>query len=538
MSVRIIADNIISPLGETTDANVESVRQGRSALRVHRLPDMPEAFVASLFEQPVTFVEGMIRTIEAALDNARSRGISIDPAGDDVLYVFSSTKGNVAEMQRLGTSAEEVSTHFGSRRRPVVVSNACISGLSAQLLALRMLRAGYARYAIVAGLDVQGRFIVSGFQSFKALSPEECRPFDGDRCGLNLGEAAACMILTADDTVAPGQGWTIRDGAVRNDAVHISNPSRTGEGCLRALQQVIDPECRPTCISAHGTATLYNDEMEAAAIDRAGLSEVPTFSLKGYYGHTMGAAGILETIITLHSVCQGWIPATRGYAEEGTSHPVCVSGHKVPAQGRDVIKLLSGFGGCNAALRYSDQALDTPVRTIGPDALRTLCSVHLSPAEMPEGMTARYKAQVGDYPKFYKMDPLCKLGFLAAEELVRMANDGADHSEDRAIVLFTRNGSMADDQAYLETISSPDAYYPSPAVFVYTLPNIVTGELAIRHHYHCETSCYVLEEKDWSLIHNIIATTFQDRGVKSVLAGWLDYVDDEHYEADLAVYEP
>ena len=97
-------------------------------------------------------------------------------------------------MQRLGTSAEVVTAHFGSRRKPVVVSNACISGLSAQLLALRMLRAGHCRYAFVAGLDVQGRFIVSGFQSFKALSPEECRPFDGDRCGLNLGEAAACMI--------------------------------------------------------------------------------------------------------------------------------------------------------------------------------------------------------------------------------------------------------------------------------------------------------------------------------------------------------
>ncbi|MBP5715864.1 MAG: hypothetical protein J6W69_01980, partial [Bacteroidales bacterium] len=343
--VNIIADNILSPLGETTEANLRAVREGRSALCEHRLEGVPEPCFASLLEPPLTFAEGIERTIRASLANAASRGVEVDVTSADVVFIISTTKGNIAQFERIGASANVIARKFGNPNRPIVVSNACISGLSAQILAMRLLRAGLYRTAIVAGMDVQGKFIVSGFQSFKALSPEPCRPFDGDRCGLNLGEAAASMILMRDDgTLAEKIQplWTLADGAVRNDAVHISNPSRTGEGSLRAISRLGVSADALACISAHGTATLFNDEMEAAAIDRAGLANVPTFSLKGYYGHTMGAAGILETIITLHAVQEGWIPATRGYAEAGTSHEIRVTANEEAANPRsEVLKLLS-----------------------------------------------------------------------------------------------------------------------------------------------------------------------------------------------------
>ena len=157
----------------------------------------------------------------------------------------------------------------------------------------------------LSGSDVQSRFIISGFQSFKALSDEACRPFDKDRRGLNLGEAAATIIFK--DEVPGPDDWCIVSGAVRNDANHISGPSRTGEGSFRALKAALgdfDPGLL-AMVSVHGTSTPYNDEMEAIAIARAGLDKVPVSCLKGVFGHTMGAAGILETILSMASVDDG-----------------------------------------------------------------------------------------------------------------------------------------------------------------------------------------------------------------------------------------
>lgn len=548
--ITILADNILSPLGTTTEANLKAVREGRSALKEHHT-QLPEPFVASLFEHPFASIEeGVVESISRAL-----AGTNLDPSSSRVIFILSSTKGNVAlldgieeaanvaDEERLGYSALNVARHFHNPNTPVVVSNACISGLSAQILAMRLLESGVYDYAIVCGMDIQSEFIVSGFQSFKALSPDPCRPFDGDRCGLNLGEAVATMILqrSVEDT----SGWAITRASVRNDACHISNPSRTAEGSYRAICNVMGEKPATegvsdtkvsdlACISAHGTATLYNDEMEAVALDRAGLQDVPVFSLKGYYGHTMGAAGILETIVTLHAVEEGWIPATRGFAEAGTCREIHVTATEQPASGMRFLKLLSGFGGCNAAALFEKNPAVLPV--VKPCSMTKQKQVLLSPDSFPEGMNAYYKQQVSDYPKFYKMDPLCKLGFLAAEQL--LSGEEVD-PERTAVVIVNRSGSLADDLAYQATIQQKTAeeYFPSPSVFVYTLSNIVTGEIAIRHGIYGETSCYILDEKDPQLIDQLILATFHDQGIDSIIGGWVEYRDKGHFEADLSLYQ-
>ena len=142
-------------------------------------------------------------------------------------------------------------------------------------------------------------------------------------------------------------------GAVRNDANHISGPSRTGEGSYRALMTVLDESGLSAsdlaCLNVHGTSTMYNDEMESIAISRAELAEVPVNAMKGYYGHTLGAAGILETLITMYAVDSGKVPATRGFDELGVSMPVKISSQHIETEKNAFVKLLSGFGGCNAA---------------------------------------------------------------------------------------------------------------------------------------------------------------------------------------------
>ena len=197
--------------------------------------------------------------------------------------------------------------------------------------------------------------MVTGFQSLKALSPEACKPFDASRVGLNLGEAAAAIVLKADEG-----DWELVAGAIRNDANHISGPSRTGEGSYNALRAVLPfvEKKDLAFVNVHGTATVYNDEMESIALGRAGLTDVPVNALKGYFGHTMGAAGLLESILSMKALEAGIVPATRGFSQLGVSVPVRVSDKEQSAIGNSFIKLLSGFGGVNR------QAF--PVRPLSP----------------------------------------------------------------------------------------------------------------------------------------------------------------------------
>ena len=149
-------------------------------------------------------------------------------------------------------------------------------------------------------------------------------------------------------------------------------------------------------------------------------------------------------------------------------------------------------------------------------------------------LTELYRKHVGDYPKFFKMDTLCKLGFVASELLLQAEGEPRFAlREDRAIILFNRNASLQADTAYQATIQNPDNYFPSPAAFVYTLPNIVTGEIAIRNKYYGETTFLVIEDNDESIVSRQLLNAFQDSKTTSILNGWVDCFDENHFEARL-----
>ena len=150
------------------------------------------------------------------------------------------------------------------------------------------------------------------------------------------------------------------------------------------------------------------------------------------------------------------------------------------------------------------------------------------------GLNELYRRRVGDYPKFFKMDGLCKLGFLAAEFLLK--DIPADVKEDAAIILFNRSGSLAADRNYQRTIGDVD-YFPSPALFVYTLANIVTGEIAIRHKILGESSFYILDNKDDEEMAAIVDGTFHTSNPPMVIAGWVEYENDSEYLADMWIAE-
>lgn len=139
-----------------------------------------------------------------------------------------------------------------------------------------------------------------------------------------------------------------------------------------------------------------------------------------------------------------------------------------------------------------------------------------------------YRELIGGYPKFFKMDMLCRLGFVAAELLLR--DIPAEVREEMAVVLFNRSGSAHTDRNYQQTIM-PDNYFPSPALFVYTLANIVTGEIAIRHKIYGETSMHILDREDEAEMESVAEGVWCTSNPPMLMWGWLEYDSPESYRA-------
>lgn len=576
----IIADNIISPLGETSEENYLSVKAGRSGIRAYEpgTCNIPEGFNASLlFEDFETLVlKSAQKAIANALKNIANELKTIGNArlelkGKRTAFILSSTKGNIEENISLADSAQRIATQLGIDSQPIVVCNACISGLSALILGNRLVDSGLYDAAIVCGCDTPRQFILSGFQSLKALSSEPCRPFDMERMGLNLGEAAATLILSKNPI--QGNSWRMGDGFIRNDAFHISTPSKTADGLYLSLQRTlesytkevssackqIDMKAHLAFINAHGTATLFNDQMESVAIGRAGLSDLPANAYKSFWGHTMGAAGILETIISMKAIDDDTILGTRGFSELGVSGKMNICAENRQTDKKGFIKMLSGFGGCNATIwaAKSPERENIALSQIEQQnrEFTTTHTIRITPEEVildqqklwegkeelgeQEGLehhsllTSLYKQMIGDYPKFYKMDGLSRLGFVASEILLNAEKGETD--KEKAIIFFNHSSSIASDRNYKESIKDKDNYFPSPSIFVYTLPNIVTGEIAIRNHFHGETSFFILPDKDERMMKEILQASCRDAQSKSFLTGWIDYEDERHFEADLKI---
>ena len=378
--VYTVADNIITSLGFSTQQHFDNVKQSRSGISQTNDPSISQVpMQCSLVDSERLNTEFkklgnpdkytrleklMILSIHDSLNQT-----NIDPSNDDTLFVFSSVKGNINliedenhpfEKDRINLLAisDQVCDFFNSKVKPIFVSNACISGATAIITAAQYLTNNKFDHAIVCGGDIISEFTPSGFQSFKAVSDEPCKPFDANRTGITLGEGVGTIILTRNKNVVTEDNPVIfRGGSNSNDANHISGPSRTGDGLYFAIRNAFEQagkkDTKIDYISAHGTATPYNDEMESKAINWAKLNHVPVNSLKGYWGHTLGAAGIIESIAGIHSIKENCLIQSIGYSEHGVSEPLNVIRNFEEKEINNFLKTASGFGGSNAAVYFS-----------------------------------------------------------------------------------------------------------------------------------------------------------------------------------------
>lgn len=347
--------NVVSPLGLDLDGNWKALLRGESGIHQQDVGSIKDVYVAKITnlitQQGFSFLESMLYSVlkpvlEGKTIHARTG------------FILSSTKGNIDLLAQgntkeveLSVLADKLTTYFGFTTKPIVVSHACVSGVLAVSVAKRLIQVGQFDDVVVVAGDCISEFVLSGFQSFQAMSSEPCKPFDAQRNGVSLGEASAAVFVTKSDDSAVAE---IVGEASINDANHISGPSRTGEGLFKSIKSALK-EAQIGAkdvdfISAHGTATLYNDEMEAVAFDRLGMNNIDLHSLKGYYGHTLGAAGLLELVVAIKSMCESTIIPSKGFDVLGTSKHIQVAYQLENKAIRYLLKTASGFGGSNTAM--------------------------------------------------------------------------------------------------------------------------------------------------------------------------------------------
>ena len=379
--VYVSGTNVITSLGSTVRENFFQVALGNTGIQFYQdHPYSPDPFFASLIPStgnelkvssdeiagPYTRLESLC--IRSILDALKNTAVSLEHA--DTLLILSTTKGNIDVLDKsantsfsperayLNEFGNAIGRFFKAANAPLVVCNACISGVLALINASRQIRSGKYKTIIVCGGDLISSFTVAGFQAFKAFGTTPCRPYDEKRDGLSLGEGAGTVILTADEgLVNLDIKVTIGGGSTSNDANHISGPSRSGDGLAAAIQNAMKesglvPQ-QIDYISAHGTATMYNDEMECKAMHLCGLDAANLNSFKGAIGHTLGAAGVIEVALAIESMQKETLLASVGFSNPGVTLPLNVIQESKNAAVNHILKTASGFGGCNSALILS-----------------------------------------------------------------------------------------------------------------------------------------------------------------------------------------
>lgn len=590
--VFISASAMVTSLGEGVERNFSALLRGEVGVcrvvnpRVSQSQVtagiIPDSVYDALYERydrqrTLTLTEIIaVHCISSVLGNRSADGIGL---------VIASAKGNISLLEGhsaewaefhgetgevadsallLGPMGRRIASRFGINADDTfVVSNACISGITAVAVARRLILSGRYKEMVVVGVDTQNRFITSGFASFKSLSDDVCRPYDESRCGLNLGEACGAMLLTTE-----GDGVCISGAALTDDANHISGPSRTGDGLYFAMRKAMSEAGADNVdmLQMHGTATAYNDEMESKACSLAGLQNVPVQSLKPYFGHTMGASGVIETIIAAEELRNQILVGTPGFETLGVPMPLNISRSNVALpSGKPLraLKTASGFGGTNAALlleyspqdarpcgspenvpgamsdetgscagsRISEDKVNADVlRTVLVESSRILLNdkeVYSSDSDdFQDFIRSAFKTVCAPNMKFYKMDSLSKLGYVASEVL----HDGIEYGEeDCGLILSGVYGSLDTDIRHQQIIDTEIDASASPAVFVYTLPNVVEGEISIRHHIKGENTWFWSDDRSLSDVREYAALSMSAQDMKYCIVGHIDFLNGRYF---------
>lgn len=367
MNSAIIADyEILTSYGMGTDALWHGLMSGRTAIcgcKDIGIAAFENARAASCpLLKEGSHSSRLMRLLEQLF---RERPVAVP---DGTALILATTTGEIDLLERAVLEESEycssltdvlpaVQALTGANGDASIISSACTSATAGLMSAHCAIQNNRAEAVLVVAVDGLSEFILSGFSSLMALDPDVARPFDRDRAGLSLGEAAGYMLLMSAEAARRAgrnpKGY-LRGGGMTNDANHMTGPSRDGGGLARAISKALKlAHCEAedvAFVAAHGTGTAYNDGMEMKAFKTVFAEPVPTFSIKGGIGHTMGNAGLAQTIVALGALCAKSVPPTVGCRSVDDVAAGWVSAEAQRADGRVGVVSNAGFGGINAAV--------------------------------------------------------------------------------------------------------------------------------------------------------------------------------------------
>lgn len=369
MKACIVAAEMLTPYGTGIDACWQGLLSGQTAIApLERFATQMFSSVQAGTINGLTY-HGASSLAMQMLTPLLARMAPAIPA--DARLLLATTKGEIDLLEQVllrgGGDPEEsipsrllakVAALVGTQDGGTVISAACTSSAAALARAAALIRAGEADSVLVVACDSVTEFVYSGFSALMALDPVPARPFDRNRAGLSVGEAAAAaLVMSAERAEREGRpilgeiaGWGLSD-----DANHMTGPARDSAGLILAITRALAAAGVTTgtigLIGAHGTGTRYNDEMEMRAFRGVfGEQPRPVYSIKGAIGHTMGAAGLVETLLALRSFREQVVPPTVNLEDADDDAAGWVAAVPRPVAAAAALVTNAGFGGINSAL--------------------------------------------------------------------------------------------------------------------------------------------------------------------------------------------
>jgi len=304
----------------------------------------------------------------AILEKVCQKGIQTTA---DTVLLTATTKDNIELHERYIRDSGQKTAKFpvcsmidylaktlGTGKTALNINAACASAGSAILWGAEMIRNEETDMVVVFGADIVSEFVFSGFSALKVMSPDTGRPFDVNRNGLILGEAAGYVVLMSEAKVLKENRTSlgkIKGWGVSSDAHHITAPDRNGSGLKRAIRSALTKASigadDVAAINGHGTGTVHNDAMEITAFSKVfGDAMPPVFSIKGSIGHSLGPCGLIEVLVGLRCLQEQIIPPVTGLQYPEPDIEACVTMEKTSINGNYLLTTNSGFGNINTAL--------------------------------------------------------------------------------------------------------------------------------------------------------------------------------------------
>jgi 3-oxoacyl-[acyl-carrier-protein] synthase-1 len=376
VDIRAVA--ALSCFGADRAAHVSALRDGRTGIAEVTAAEFTGLRAAVIPGEDKTPQRPFTLTDRIALQLIESAGLT---AGDrKELGVFVGTTTGIAASEEMaffqqgalgvnkawtmlcggpGRVTAHLAQKLASEGPLFTYTTACTSTAVGLIMATHAIRAGTIKRAVVFGLDTLMRISVEGFRLLKLYSPTACRPFDKGRNGLQMGEAAAGVVLEAREGKRSSR-FEVLSGALAHDPGHIAAGSSDGATAALVMERSLElaglTAASVTAIKAHGTGTPVNDLSELRGLERVfGKAPPPFSSLKGIFGHTLGASTALELTAWLWALEDGFIPGNVGFTEaaEGALAPLAKS---LPTEGKPGVHLFNsfGFGGTSASFLVED----------------------------------------------------------------------------------------------------------------------------------------------------------------------------------------